>query len=146
MRVITRALSILIFAALLGTAVKGYRELSFGSASENAQDTAYLDRRITMLENRLNTIESSLRTVEAQAMSSQRSAPSQPGRDPETSMLRSEVELLKVRVRDLECGLLHIDERTLSASVKEIRKRTGSQPMESCRLNPETPVQLFTQR
>ncbi|MEK6287840.1 MAG: hypothetical protein AABO57_19140 [Acidobacteriota bacterium] len=146
MRVITTALSILIFAALLGTAVKGYREHSFASTSEGAQDTAYLDRRITMLENKLNTVESSLRRLESQAMSPERSAPSQPGRDPETSVLRSEVELLKMRVRDLECGLLHLDERTLSASAKEARKRTGLQPMEHCRLNPEAPVQLFTQR
>ena len=146
MRVMTRVLSVLVFSALLGAAVKGNREPSAGSTSEGAQDTAYLDRRISMLETRFNTIESSIRNLEQQVMSSQRSSPGQPGRDPETSLLRSEVELLKGRVRELECGLVHLDERTLSVTSKEARKRTSGQFIDPCRLNPEAPVQLSTHR
>jgi hypothetical protein len=84
----------LVFFALVGTAVKGYREPSAGSTSAGVQDTACLDRRISMLETRLISIESSIRSLEQQAMSSQRSLPSQPSRDPETLLLRSEVETL----------------------------------------------------
>lgn len=146
MRVMTRVLSVLVFSALLGAAVEGYREPSVGFTSEGAQDTAYLDRRISMLETRFNTIESSIRNLEQQAMSAQRSSPGQPGRDPETSLLRSEVELLKGRVRELECGLVHLDERTLSVTAREARKRTSGQFIDPCRLNPEAPVQLSMHR
>ena len=147
MRVITRVLSILVLSALLGTALAGYKEnASHASANVTAQDTVYLDRRISMLETRLNSIESNIRTLEQQAMSSQRSSMSQPSRDPETSLLRSEVEILKGRVRELECGLVHLDERTLTLTAREARKRSGGQFVDPCRLNPETPVQLSTHR
>lgn len=147
MRGITRVLSVIVFSALLGTAVAGFRERPpSGAASEGAQDTGYLDRRISTLEMRLNTIESSLRRLEQQAISSQRMSTGQPSRDPETSLLRSEVEILKGRLRELECGLVHLDERTLSVTARDARKRTGGQITDPCRLNPEASVQLSTHR
>ena len=147
MRVTTRMLSVFLLSALLGMAIGDLRErTSSAYASESAQDAVYLDRRISTLEMRLSTIESSLRTLQQQAMSSQRMSPGQQSRDPETSLLRSEVELLKGRLRELECGLVHLDERTLSLTAKEARKRMSGQFPDPCRLNPEAPVQLSTHR
>jgi hypothetical protein len=146
MRVITRVLSVMVFFAVAGTAVNGDREPPAASRRTGVQDAAYLDRRISMLETRLISIESSIRSLEQQAMSSQRSSPSQPSRDPETLLLRSEVELLKARMSLLECGLVQLDERTLSASVKETRRRTSAQPLDPCRLNPEAPIPLSPRR
>ena len=135
MRKLAIPLSALILCAVLGTGVEGHRE---------TQDTIYLDRRISMLETRLNTIESSVRALEQQAMMS-RSSSSQTARDPEITLLRSEVEILLARIRELDCGLARLDERTLSASAKEARKRT--QPAQDpCRLNPEMPLQLSPRR
>lgn len=147
MRVTTKMLSVFLLSVLLGMAIEDHRaRTSSVYASEPAQDAVYLDRRISTLEMRLSTIESMLRTLEQQAMSSQRITQGQPNRDPETSLLRSEVELLKSRLRELECGLVHLDERTLSATAKEARKRTSAQSTDPCRLNPEAPVQLSTHR
>src|SRR5205809_2524242 len=147
MRITTRMLSVFLLTVLLGMAVGGLRaRTSSAYPSEPAQDAVYLDRRISTLEMRLSTIESSLRMLEQQAMSSQRMTQAQPNRDPETSLLRSEVELLKGRLRELECGLVHLDERTLSVTAREARKRTSVQPSDPCRLNPEAPVQLSTHR
>lgn len=146
MRIITIVLSLLVFCAVVGTVAEGYRERpSSESAMTGAQDAVYLDRRISMLETRLNSIESSIRTLEQQAIMS-RSSPAQPTRDAETMLLRSEVEILRSRLRELECGLAHLDERTLSATAKEARKRTAAQSTDPCRLNPEIPVQLSPRR
>ncbi|HJZ67111.1 MAG TPA: hypothetical protein VKF81_03120 [Blastocatellia bacterium] len=135
MRKLAIPLSALILCATLETGVEGHRE---------TQDAIYLDRRISMLETRLNTIESSVRTLEQQAMMS-RSTASQTARDPEVALLRSEVEILLGRIRELDCGLARLDERTLSGSAKEARKRT-QQAQDPCRLNPEAPLQLSPRR
>jgi hypothetical protein len=147
MRVTTRMLSMLLLSALLGMAIGDYRErTSSAYAGGSAQDAAYLDRRISTLEIRLSTIESGLRTLQQQAMSSQRMPQEQSNRDPETSLLRSELELLKSRLREIECGLVHLDERTLSATAREAQRRMSGQSTDPCRLNPEAPVQLSPRR
>ena len=147
MRVTTRMLSVFLLSAFLGIVIGGHRERpSSVYASESAQDAVYLDRRISTMEMRLSTIESMLRTLEHQAISSQRMTQGQPNRDPETSLLRSEVELLKGRLRELECGLVHLDERTLSVTAREALKRTSGQSTDPCRLSPETPLQLSPRR
>jgi len=140
-----RLLSILILSAFFGTVAAGHREKT-PATNEGPQDSVYLDRRITMLETRFNTIESSLRNLEQQALSAQRSAIGQPSHDPEISILRSEVEILKARMRELECGLVHIDERTLSVTAREGRKKAAGQFVDPCRTAPETPVELSTHR
>lgn len=145
MRVTTRLLSILIVSAFFGTVAAGNREKA-PTTSEGPQDAVYLDRRISMLETRFNTIESSLRNLEQQALSVQRSAIGQPSHDPEISILRSEVEILKARMRELECGIVHIDERTLSVTAREARKKGAGQFVDPCRAAPETPVELSAHR
>lgn len=135
MRKLAIPLSALILCTVLGTGVEGHRE---------TQDAIYLDRRISMLETRLNTIESIVRTLEQQALMS-RSSGGQPARDPEVTLLRSELEILMARIRELDCGLAHLDERTLSAPAKEARKRI-QQAQDPCRLNPEAPLQLSPRR
>src|SRR2546423_15066706 len=133
MRVIFTALGALTLLAFLGGADAGeHRGLSTEASTNTAQDTVYLDRRISMLETRLNSIESSLRSVQQQAMSSERSISTQPTRDPEANLLRSEVEILSSRLREVECALARIDERTLSPSARESRKRSGPQPGDPC--------------
>ncbi len=144
MRIVTKVLLVLVFCGVIGMQVGGYRQQASASGIE-PQDESYLDRRISLLETRLGSIESTIRMLGQQA-TSQRSAPSQPTRDPEIALLRSEVEILNARVRELECGLVHLDERTLSANAKEARKRMNSSANDPCRLNPETSVQLSTRR
>ena len=146
MRVTSRMLLVFLLFAVLGMVIGNHRERTSAYAGEGGQDAVYLDRRISTLEMRLTTIESSLRSLEQQAMASQRISPAQPTRDPEVSMLLSEVELLKGRLRVLECGLVHLDERTLSVTAREALKRSSGPSTDPCRLNPETPLQLSPRR
>lgn len=143
MLTIRTGLRVMIFCAAIGAAALAYSgRLSAEGAAAGAQDVIQLDRRISMLEQRLYSIESRISGVEQQLIVSRRSTPTQTGRDPLVDLLRSEVEALKLRVRELECGLVHLDERTLSAGEKDARKRAGARTTDPCRLDPETPVKL----
>ena len=144
MRPLTKIFLVVFLGGVIGMQVAAYRNPSSASGIE-PQDASYLDRRISLLENRLGSLESSVRMLGQQA-TSQRSAPTQPTRDPEVALLRSEVEILNARLRELECGVVHLDERTLSANAKEARKRTNASANDPCRLDPETSVQPSTRR
>ena len=145
MRSILTVLCVLILSAVVGTGAVDYRSPSIGAPTASAQDAAYLDRRIGTLETRLSSIESSMRSLQQQAMISERPT-TQPARDPEVTLLRSEVEILNSRLRELECALVRLDERTLSPSAKEARKRTAAQSSDPCRVNPDAPIQLSPRR
>jgi predicted nucleic acid-binding Zn-ribbon protein len=149
MRIILTVLCVLILSAVVGTSAVNYRgpsiRTSIGAATASAQDAFYLDRRISMLETRLRSVESSMRSLQQQAMRSERPT-TQPARDPEVTLLRSEVEILNSRLRELECALVRLDERTLSPSAKEAQRRTALQSSDPCRVNPDTPIQLSPRR
>jgi len=129
-------LSLIIFFGG-GVAVKSF-------APSSVQDSAFLDRRISLLEQRLNMLDSTVSRLQQQSMSG--GAPVQRARDPETALLRSEVEILQSRLKEIECGLTRLDERTLSAAAREAQKRTSAQTQNPCRLFPESPIQLSPHR
>jgi hypothetical protein len=128
-------LLIILFGA--GVVVKSF-------APSSVQDSAFLDRRISLLEQRLNMLDSTVSRLQQQSMSG--GAPVQRARDPETALLRSEVEILQSRLKEIECGLTRLDERTLSAAAREAQKRTSAQTQNPCRLFPESPIQLSPHR
>lgn len=129
-----------IFATALAAKEYGVRSSS-ESETPVAQDIMSLDRRINSLEQRLYGIESNISRLQQQVTVSSRSTPAPTSRDPEIDQLRIEVETLRGRVRELECGLAQIDERTLSAAAKA-RRRAGEQAKEPCRLNPEESIPI----
>jgi hypothetical protein len=142
------ALGIVVCGAI-AAAAKGYTLKSpTDPVPTMAQDTVMLDRRLNQLETRFYSMESRMSRLEQQMSMAQRAvpapspAPTQPMRDPMTDLLRNEVESLKVRIGELECGILRLDERTLSVATRESRKRAGVQPKDSCRLNTEAPIKL----
>ena len=145
MRIITIVISVLAICVVAATALEVHRERPAPAVNAETQDPVYLGQRISMLEQRLNSIESNIRTLEQQ-INSQRLTPSQPTSNPESALLRSELEILRSLVRELQCGVVHLDERTLSTAAKDARRRTGTQSTDPCRLNPETPVQFTTLR
>lgn len=108
------------------------------SINAEAQDPASLDRRISMLEQRFYTFQSSITRLE-QIVVNQRSTPAPSGRDPQVELLRQEVEGMKLRLNEIECGLVKLDERTTPANATT-RKRDG----DPCRLNPTSPLRLST--
>lgn len=100
------------------------------------QDPGSLDRRISMLEQRFFRLESSMTRLE-QVISSQRSTPAPSSRDQDVLLMRQELEGLKLRMNEIECGLVKLDERTTPANA---RKGDNDQ----CRLNPNSPLRLST--
>jgi len=95
-----------------------------------------MESRMSRLEQQMSMAQ---RTVPAPAP-----APS-PGlsiRDNEIDLLRNQAELFKVRVGELECAILRLDERTLSQGAKETRRRAGIQSQDPCRANPDAAVKL----
>ena len=144
---------VIVVCLAIGAAAKGYTLKSATDPTPSmAQDTVVLDRRLNMLEQRFYSVESRMNRLEQQMSMLQRvvpapaptptPTPTAPMRDPATDLLRSEVESMKVRIGELECGILRLDERTLSAASKETRRRAGVQPKDPCRLNAEVPVKL----
>ena len=109
---------------------------TIATISAETQDPGSLDRRISMLEQRFYRLESSMTRLE-QVIVSQRSTPAPSGRDQDVQLLRQEVEGLKLRLNEIECGLVKVDERTTPANA---RKDADDQ----CRLNPNSRVRLST--
>lgn len=110
------------------------------------QDLLMLDRRISTIEQRIYSFESRLNQMEQQIRLSQRTpepapAPAPVNESVELKLLRSELELLASRIRLIECGVVQLDERTLPERVREARKKAG-QPADSCRANPDNPIQF----
>jgi predicted nucleic acid-binding Zn-ribbon protein len=142
-----RKIGVVLCILIVSTLTPGKRAADSGTlTTDSPQDAVYLDRRISMLETRLSSIESSLRSLQQQTMISERTAPAQPARDPEVTLLRSEVEILSSRLREVECALVRLDERTLSTTVKEARRRSAAQTTDPCRVNSEMPILLSPRR
>jgi hypothetical protein len=136
-------LVLIIACAGIGLWARGDSPASATTAEPPPQDVMSLDRRILALEQRLYPLESNVRRLEQQTASLGRPMPSQPTlRDPEIDRLRGEVELLRARIQELECGLVRVDERTLSPAMRESRRRAGGQVTDPCRANAEASVQI----
>lgn len=125
-------------AILLGVVVVG---LNRGSAGAEPQDVSGLDRRISMLEQRFYSMETSMNRLQ-QVVASQRSTGSSSSdlRDREVDQLRQEMQRLQLRLTEVECGLLRLDERTTPASSN--RRSGEARPADPCRQNPGLPLRL----
>lgn len=101
------------------------------------QDAIRLESRISQLEQRFYTLETSMRTLEQQTRMgglNQRGGVTQD----DVALLRSEIQTLQVRLMEDECALAKLDERTLSPTAREARRRAaGNDP---CRANFELPL------
>ena len=109
---------------------------SRGSSATAPQDLNSLDRRISLLEQRFYSIESSISRLQ-QYVAAQRPVVSQPSTsDRDVSLMREEIQRLSLRVSELECGLVKLDERTTT------RRDPADKPSDPCRLNTNTSVRL----
>lgn len=114
--------------------------LGRGVSGAETQDPASLDRRISMLEQRFYTLETTMNRLQ-QVITSQRSTGSSSDvRGQEVDQLQAEMQRLQLRLNEVECGLLKLDERTTVAS----GNRRGGEPRETdpCRQNTGTPLRL----
>ncbi len=134
---------IVLCAVSVAIVASAYRSSVPLSVVAEAQDVSNLDRRIGNLEQRLYSIESSISRLNQGAAISQRPAsPSASGREAETNLLRSEIEVLRRRLGEIECGLIKLDERI--ASPGERRNSVEANAIDPCRLNANLPLRLST--
>lgn len=145
--------AVLVFVSALAaaTAYAGGTASGIGEAAAPPQDVTRIESRLGQLEQRFYSIEASIRGLEQQSRLSGVTA-GRATRDPEAGLLRAEVEALRQRLAEVEtlrrrlaeveCGLSKVDERTLSASEKQARRRPAQAAGDPCRLNADTPVRL----
>lgn len=105
------------------------------AATPAPQDLIRVESRLGQLEQRFYAVESSIRGLEQQSRASY-AAPRPGTRDPEVGLLRSELESLRRRLAEVECGLSRVDERTLTPQAREARRKNaaGADP---CRLDAD---------
>ena len=127
----------LVVIVILGAVIVG--GISHSADVSATQDPSGLDRRISMLEQRFYSLETSMNRLQ-QVVTSQRSAGSSSDlRDRELDQLRQELQRLQLRLTEVECGLLKLDERTATGGN---RKGPDSRTTDPCRLNPGQPLRL----
>ena len=102
------------------------------------QDVIRLDSRVSQLEQRFYAIENTLRTLEQQSRMSGMTGRGAAVTPEDIAALRSEIQTLQVRLMEDECGLAKVDERTLTPTAREARRKAaGNDP---CRLNFDLPL------
>ena len=104
------------------------------------QDLTRIESRLSQMEQRFYSIEASIRGLEQQSRVSNSTTRGE--RDPEVGLLRAEVESLRRRLAEFECGLVRVDERTLTPAVKEARRNSAGGAGDPCRFNPGAPLRL----
>ena len=127
-----------VLVSLLCIAIGVMATVSRGKgSSEVPQDPASLDRRISMLEQRLYTMESNINRLQ-QYVTTQRPAVTAPSTsDRDLIVVREEIQRLNLRLGEVECGVLKLDERTS-------RKSSTAKSGDPCRQSPDTPLRLPT--
>lgn len=133
-----KGFQLMAVAILAAVIVAGLARAGDASAT---QDVSGLDRRISMLEQRFYSLESSMNRLQ-QVVTSQRSAGSSSSdlRDRELDQLQQEVQRLQLRLNEVECGLVKLDERTTTAGA--VRRSGEARPADPCRQNPGSPLRL----
>ena len=136
--------SSVVLGVLLCVAIGIMAKVSRGktsSALETTQDVASLDRRISLLEQRFYMLESSMNRLQTY-VTSQRPPASQSSdnNDRELSLLREEVQRLNLRLAEVECGLIKLDERTTTPA----RRSSAPKSTDPCRQNPDVPLRLVS--
>ena len=123
---------VLVLCVVVGTVAN----VSWGKSSAETQDPSSLDRRISLLEQRFYQVESSINRLQTY-VASQRPQVSQPTTsDRDVILIRDEVQRLSLRLSEVECGLLKLDERTAT------RRDNTQKSNDPCRLNVDSPLRL----
>src|SRR5215213_6880008 len=108
---------VVVLCAVIGVMASISRGNSSRASEESTmQDAGSLDRRLSLLEQRFYSVESSISRLQ-QYVAAQRPPVSQPGTsDRELLLIREEIQRLSLRMSEVECGLIKLDERTMSAA------------------------------
>jgi hypothetical protein len=119
--------------AVLGAVI--WAIASAGSAGA-VQDVAGLDRRISLLEQRFYLLDSSMNRLQQLVASQRSTAPASDPRDREFNQITEEIQRLQLRLVELQCGLVKLDERTAT------RRGGEAKSTDPCRANPDAPLRF----
>ena len=115
----------------------------------SAQTDVMLERRLSQVEQRFYYIESRLNQIENQSRypgivpGTSSTNPIQLGQlRTELDTLRTQLDSLRSRVGEVECGLLKLDERTLSQPARDARRRAAAGANDPCRTDTAAPLKL----
>lgn len=124
---------VLVLCVVVGTVAN----VSRGKSSAEPQDPSSLDRRISQLEQRFYQVESNINRLQTYIASQRPPASSPPSTsDRDVIVMRDELQRLSLRLGEVECGLLKLDERTAT------RRSTTQKSDDPCRVNVDTPLRL----
>src|SRR6187549_2021569 len=98
-----------------------------------AQSESYLSRRIDQAEQRFYGIESRVTRLEQQRPPTITPPLINSANETEIQLLRSQVDSMRNRLGEVECALLRIDERKLTATARAARNRLGPKDWDRCR-------------
>src|ERR1700750_132606 len=114
---------------------------SISRGNSATQDPGSLDRRLSMLEQRFYSVESSISRLQ-QYVATRPSIPhpSTSPNDRELLLMREELQRLTLRVTEIECGLIKLDEQTTPAA----RRNPTPKSNDPFPLNPDQAVRLST--
>ena len=113
---------------------------SISRGNNSTQDPSSLDRRLSLLEQRFYSVESSVSRLQQYVATQRPSLPQPSTSDRDLILMREEVQRLELRMAEIECGLIKLDERTTPAA----RRNPTAKSNDPCRLNPDHAVRLST--
>lgn len=123
-------------------AIFGERAVREVSAQVVQQDP-FLSRRIDQIDQRIYSIENRLNRLESAPRPTGVTSPTITGsNEAEIRMLQADVSSMRIRLGEAECGLLKLDERTLSNAARAARKKSIVGGTENCRLERDVPIAL----
>lgn len=134
--------AVLFLVAAVAAYAGEFASRAGAAATLMPQDVTRIESRLSLLEQRFYSIETSIRGLEQQSRLSAGATAGRAAREPEVGLLRAEIETLRHRLAEIECGLARVDERTLTSAAKESRRKSGGETADPCRLNADSPLRL----
>lgn len=107
-----------------------------------AQQDPFLNQRINRIEQQFSSIETRISRIEQQSRFTDITPRTSLNRDTEINLMRSQIQALQLRIAEIECGLVKVDERTLSTAARQSRRKVALNEHDRCRLNPNVPLEL----
>ena len=132
-----------VFALL--TVVTGLSFVFTGQGTNTvlAQQDPFLNNRINQIERQFNSIETRISRLEQQSRFPSVTPQTSLNRDAEFNQMRSQVESLQLRIDAFECGLVKLDERTLTTTARQARRKANPNETDRCRLDSNVPLQFI---
>lgn len=113
---------------------------SISRGNNSTQDPGTLDRRLSLLEQRFYSVESSVSRLQQYVATQRPSVPQPTTSDRDLILMREELQRLTLRMAEIDCGLIKLDERTTPVA----RRNPTAKSNDPCRLNPDQSLRLST--